>query len=805
MIMKVLIQNFKLSLIKTPIKVLFLLLVCSYSYALSKNDVLLRDSFSTINALQSRTVSGTVTDELSNDPLPGVSIVIENTSIGTTTDFDGKYTLTIPSSIEGDVNVIFSYIGYSKETRSISATNNNSTMNVSMSVDGEMLNEVIITANKRSQTVMEVPMSVQALSGKKMAESGLRDLSDVITLVPGATETVSNNIGQRQYQIRGIPQVVGDPTVGYYLGEAAFNYFGGRFSPVSRAFDIQRVEVLRGPQSTLYGNGAMGGVIKFVPNAPDLTKFGGEVGMGVNTIKGGDAGYYGDLMLNLPIAKDKLGVRVSGSLEEVGGYVDATDGSEENINGGDLKQFRAQLLYTPVEALKIELTYQKNATDQSVGSFAEDIDQPSTAINPANFFKVDNDWFIGTVSYDFKNFATLTTSTSSIKGENKVHNFVPDALGPGADLTIDNDDDFSAINHETRLVSNTDSPFQWVAGVFLTNSDFATSTVYDPDLTDLGVPNSVNDLESNATSFFGEISYGFLDNKLTALFGLRSFSDKRSSDDNAGTLIEDTFKSTNPRFNLSYRPTKNATYFFNVAKGFRSGNFNTPQTVALHELSNLPATSSVDSDELLSYEVGTKHVLANGQVNLELSAYMQNWKNMQSQIAEPQFGESATYQVGDAKIPGIDISLGYNPKSVSGLSFQTVVNINDAKFDEINPEIAGLLNSENGDRIQLVPAWTLGFNTSYSYSLGNNGWTGNVLANLSHADKQIGFGMNAEGEAQTQLAIRLGVQKDKFDIVLFGSNLLGEEGAIFVLDEAGFRTNFIPRPQSFGLQVGYRF
>ena len=752
---------------------------------------------------QGRTVSGTVTDIETNEPLLGASIVIKNTSIGASTDLDGNYSLEIPEEFEGAVELIFSYIGYTSEIKEISGTDANITLDVGLRINSTSLNEVVITANKRTQTIMEAPVSVQALSGRKLAEVGLRDLSEVLTLVPGATETVSNNIGQRQYQIRGIPQVVGDPTVGYYLGEAAFNYFGGRFSPISRSFDIQRVEVLRGPQSTLYGNGSMGGVIKFVPNSPNLTRFEGEIVGGINTVKDGDVGYFGDLMLNLPVVSDKLGLRVSGSYEEVGGYVDATDGSEENINGGDLTQFRAQLLFKPIESLNVELTYQRNSTDQSVGSFAEDVDTPSTAVSPENFFEVNNDWYIGTLTYDFKNFATLTTSTSYVDGDVKAFVFAPGITLDGEnffDLSVDNDDVFSALNHETRFVSNTNSLFQWVAGLFYTNSDFTNSTTYDPEI----LPRVEQVLESKAISFFGEVSYGFFDDKLRALFGLRSFSDDRSSL-SSDVLIEDTFTSVNPRFNLSYRPSSNATYFFNAAKGFRSGNFNSQQIVDLHNAQGLPAEASIDSDELWSYEVGTKLLLADSQVNLEVSAYYQDWKNMQNQIAEPTFGESATYQVGDVEIPGVDILLSYAPRGVRGLSFQTSANFNGAQFKNIDPELSGPLNSEDGDRIQLVPAWTFAFTSNYSYLLGEKGWRGNILANLSHAAEQIGFGEDATGDPQTQLGLRLGVQKDNIDIVLFGNNLLGEKDPIFALNEGGLFTNFIPRPRMIGLQVGYRF
>lgn len=739
-------------------------------------------------------VTGIVTDN-NGQPLPGVNVIVKGTKTGTTTDINGNYEIT---ANDGDV-LVFSYLGF--ETKEFTVTSGDITLNITLHEGGVSLSEVLVSANKRVQTVMETPMAVQALSGNKLKEMGVRDLSEAINLVPGATETISSSIGERQFQIRGVAQLTGDATVGYYLDEASYNFFGGFYAPVSRSFDMNRIEVLRGPQSTLYGGGAMGGVIKFVPNKPNSYKFQGEVATGGNVVSGGDPGYFGDLMLNLPIIKEKLALRFTGSYEEVGGYIETADGANENVDGGNLSQYRMLLQYQPTEALKIDLTYQGSYVDQFVGNFLISADPPITNGAITDRSKTNQDWFIGTLSYDFKNFATLTTTTSHLRNNPILsQSFFITGLG---DLTFDLDQETYALNHETRFVSNTDSPFKWLAGFFYSDNETEAEAIYNiPDF------NSSTLQTSRSYSFFGEASYDFND-KLTALVGLRSYNDDRAIDSRDGQpVLEDTFTSINPRFNISYRPNDKYNHYINIAKGFRSGIFNTPFIVDAHLADGLPAEIAVDSDELWSFEIGTKQQWAEDQIVFEAAAYYQIWKDMQNRFPNPANGLFNAYGVGDVVIPGVDVAFTYSPANYTGLSFQVAGNVNDAKYKDIDPRIARALGSVDGDRIQFVPSWTLNFNANYVFNVGNKGWKGNSLLAFSHADKQKGFGdgsADVYGDAQTLLRARLGFQNEKFRVALFANNLLDESGAIYKQQTSALLFISRNRPMAFGLEVGYKF
>jgi len=743
-------------------------------------------------------VTGIVNDD-NGQPIFGANVIVKGTTTGTNTDVNGQYSLPIPSNLKGNFTLVASYVGFLPQEKIISIDDQNElTINFELQT-GLTLGEVIITANKRSRTIMETPSAVQAMSAQKLEQVGIRDLNEVMNFIPGASEGTSLSIGEKQYQLRGVPSIGGDATIGYYLDEASFNFYGSFYAPVSRAFDMERVEILRGPQSTLYGGGAMGGVIKFVPNKPNLKKFEGQAVVGGSTLKGGDPGYYGDLALNVPIIKDKLAFRLTGSYEEVGGYIESVDG-QENIDGGNLSMTRGTLLYTPNENLKINLTYQNSGFKQFTGTNLRSIDPPVSNANPTDNVDANFNWYISTISYDFTNFATLTTTTSYIDmiNETAISFDIPGLGNIAGDISTDT----KALNHETRLASNTKSPFQWLAGGYYTNSEINLMGRWNLDFI-----NSDNIQKSKAFSLFGEFSYDLFDGKLTPLFGIRSYTDTRSLDFGGnGGFQEEKFTSINPRFNLAFKPNKKQTYFLNIAKGFRSGVFNNPAWMQVHVDQNLPVTVAVDSDELWSYEIGTKQEMANNQILFELSAYFQSWKNMQNSIPDPIAGYYMVYGVGDVNIPGVDLAINYQPRKIKGLSLQIAANVNGAKYKKINPVLIPLVGQEDGERIQLVPAWNMGLNANYNWDLSKtNNWKANIMMAFTHTDGQLGFGGDESmGDNQDLLRTRLTVQNDKFAVSLFGNNILNENGTIF--SQASALTLYTQtRPAVFGVELRMKF
>ena len=374
-----------------------------------------------------------------------------------------------------------------------------------------VIEEIVVTATKRSeQALFDVPLSIQAFSTDALEAAGIRDQAEVIAYVPGASEEQSSNVGSRQYQIRGIAQGSGDPSVGYYLDDAAIFFFGQRFAPMGRAFDMERIEVLRGPQSTLYGNGSMGGTVRYIPKAPSLSAVEAEVVGGYADTEGGEGGYYVDGMVSVPVVEDRLGFRVAASYEDVGGYQDSLSegGTIDDVNDADVTDVRASVLYTPTDRFELKLMYARNEANQDGSTLLATLDPPINIGQPGDFSDISWDIYSGTVVYDF-GAALLTTTTSYIEYSSEARQGLPFPV-PGGVLLFSTKQDAEALNNETRLVSQTDGPFQWLVGVFYSDTEDTQDLFFSPPI----IPRTVQDRNSESISVFGEVSWDLLDGTL---------------------------------------------------------------------------------------------------------------------------------------------------------------------------------------------------------------------------------------------------------------------------------------------------
>ncbi len=644
--------------------------------------------------------------------------------------------------------------------------------------------DIVVTAQKREQSLQTVPLAIQALTAEKLTDQHVRDLNEVITFVPGASEELSNNLGARKYQIRGISAGLGgDSTVGYYFGDSAFTFIGQSYAPSGRAFDMNRIEILRGPQSTLYGNGAMGGVIRFIPNDPNLTRTEVHARGGYSFGDGADDGYYGDLAVSVPIVTDKVALRVVGSYERVGGYQDVPRVGARNYDGGHVLDVRATLLIKPSDQFDLRLTYSRNEAKQSGSTLLSSTNPPIGAGFPGDFNNNLYSLYAATARGDL-GFATLSSTSTYIKFDRPLLTSLPFAFSPSGFLSIAQTGGAKGVSNETRLVSNPGTAFQWVTGVFYSGSDFQATTVYTPAV----VPAGTGRLTSDAVSFFGEASYALFDGRLTPLVGLRYFTDRRSTrtigaPGLAAVPTADTFRSLNPRFNLSFQPNRDANYYVNVAKGFRSGQFNIPAVCAVQRGLGYPCEDSIDSDKLWSYEVGTKQALFDRQVRVDASAYYIDWTGIPQSV--PVIGVFETYKVGDAHLYGLDLGVTLTPRGIPGLSIDVIGNVNRSTFRNLRPVLAAVTGAKNGDRLPFTPDWTLAATVAYDRQIGGD-WRGLASIGYNHIAVQKGqFGSNANGDARDLLRARLGIHDERLGLYAFGTNLLNESGPIYAQTPTG--------------------
>ena len=445
---------------------------------------------------------------------------------------------------------------------------------------------------------------------------------------------------------------------------------------------------------------------------------------GYSATDGGDPGYYGDAMVSIPLLQDQLGLRVSGGYEEVGGYHQGTTG-ESDTNEGKLDNIRTSLLWQPSDSLVIKFLYTYNKADQDGSASLASLDPPIAAAAPGDYTDRNYNLYSNTVAWDSA-IGKLSTTTTWIDNQSDALFNVPIAIAPGGNLEATYSTDGEAFNNETRLVSTGDGPTQWLVGSFYSNTEAKQETLTNiPQF----IPDSVQDLNSEALSLFGELSRAYRDGTLVPLVGLRAFDDDRDSSISniSGESEKQNFDSINPRFNLSFYPDENALYYGNIVKGFRSGNFNNPNVCAQQRLpveqggGGLPCEDAVDSDELWSYEVGTKLSLLEGQLALDAAVYYEDWSDVREAV--PFNGLYQDYQVGDAEIYGLDLSMVLAPDSLEGLTVQATFNVNSSEFKNLDPAIETASGMQEGDRLPLVPESTLSLAGNYSWSIGG-GWLG---------------------------------------------------------------------------------
>jgi iron complex outermembrane receptor protein len=501
----------------------------------------------------------------------------------------------------------------------------------------DQLEEVVVTAQKRESTVQTTPISITALTGQDLEDRGITDISSIVQSVPGVSMR-SSGPGQTELEIRGMTSAGGNSsTVGFYLDDtpltAPASAQNGKVVIDPNLYDLNRVEVLRGPQGTLYGSGSMGGTIKLVSNAPNPNAFdaSGQVifghtdgGNGLNSTENG--------MVNLPLG-DGMALRVVGSLEHLSGWIDrivianpdfpapvngTTRGNVaaapvaadfHDVNDENLRTIRASLLWTPTDRLSIEPTvmYQEitqgglNLIDSQPGTDTQyqpyDLAEPfEDRINLASLnlqYHFDVADLTSTTSYWDRDELLRQDGTEEIATVTGAPIYPAEGgFGPTSPTSLE-DDKSRQISEEVRLTSVGNTAFKWLVGYFY--QDFESDWnlyVPTPDAVPLtGTGDGFTQIQPTdilQQSFFGEASYTFLE-KLTATAGLRRYyyhgtvntavsgwlsSSGGAATDNFSTGERDS--GVTPKFNLSYQLDPDTLVYGTVSQGFRPGGGNQP-------------------------------------------------------------------------------------------------------------------------------------------------------------------------------------------------------------------------------------
>lgn len=664
-------------------------------------------------------------------------------------------------------------------------------------------NVIIVTAQLREQALIEVPASVRAVTAEELENRNVRKLSDMQTAIPGLW-IVETSPGLERLQIRGISQQTGLPTVATYFDEVNLNPPGVISGLDIRAVDLERVEVLKGPQPTLYGEGAMGGTIRYISANPDMDEMivrgSGQVGF----IDDGDMLYRAEAAVSVPLITDTLAVRIAAAHEYSGGYVDTTLGEDQN--GVDATTIRGKLRFTPspdFEATAMLMYHEYEQPDSSIAN--DDLTYIFADGEPQ---QIDSDYIVGNLvlSYDTA-IGTIVSSTGYLEVDALSDTFfpftipLPPAFGGPIDAVSYTRSlgDFERWTQELRVVSPGTGPLNYIVGASYTD-DSLVSTLADP----FGViPDTIFNSSTERWSVFGEASYRFGNVELQ--LGGRYFEDKRSD---VNETAFNTFKTFNPKATLTLHTGDSGILYVSAAKGFRSGGFNTPGLFA-------PGEETFDPEKLWTYEIGAKQEFIGGDLYVEAALYYHDYTDIQSVLLPIDNSPRTGRTINSGEADGIGAELLFVAKPDDFLTFTGTFGYNALEYKTAS------LAVQPGDPFDNVPEFTVNLTMDYERPISDNatvfaqadlgfssGYTATLrlLNTLPIVQRNLEpFPIQAFVGDRTVINLRGGV--DLGGIQLFGyvENLTNNTETTYAGGVITVETGYRPRPRTIGAGVNFRF
>jgi iron complex outermembrane recepter protein len=601
------------------------------------------------------------------------------------------------------------------------------------------LEEVVVTATKREELLREVPVSATVLTGEALNEMGVSDIGMIAALSPGVEYDFNSQWGGgvlTNIAIRGVDSKVGTSTTGVYIDDTAIQARNGNFgNPYPVIFDLDRVEVLRGPQGTLFGAGAEGGAVRFIANEPSTTVASSLMRSEFASTEYGDLSYEAAVAAGTPLIPGELGLRASAYYRVDGGYVDRVDpftGApvDRASNQARVRAFRLALAIEPFETLHItpSVAYQSSTlgdspsfyeylSDPNAGRFLNGklISQPSDDSFLLSSIKLESRFDIANltaVTSYLDRDAHATVDTSNEAGAVFYGGF-GNPLGPAFPVSYaDAVPSLTtlrqiALSQEVRLVSaDLDARVRWAGGLFYSRSR-QDETLYTYLIADPSTPaiNSSQDYTDILAAAFGTIDVRLLP-QLRMSLGVR-LDDVRSDYSQTAAGFADAGvpsfarggaaqRPVAPQFNLEYRDSDGNLVYATIAKGFRIGGINTPLP---SQCGGIAVPLSYTGDSLWSYEIGTKRRAFDDRLQLSASAFYLRWSDIQENEV-PSCGFGYIADVGRATGKGLD--LAFDAALTEHLTFGVAAESVDVRYAD-TVTLDGLLIVERGAVVGGVP------------------------------------------------------------------------------------------------------
>ena len=715
----------------------------------------------------------------------------------------------------------------------------------------QQLEEVVVTAQKREQNAQDIPMSISTLVGETLNELNIKDFADYVLQLPSVS-SVQRRPGMGQIFMRGISdggntnQSLQGPAVAIYLDEAPVTAIGDNLDV--HIYDINRIEVLSGPQGTLYGASAQAGNLRIITNKP-TDEFDSGANFSLSTTDGGEPSNLVEGFVNIPLS-DNAALRIVGFSDNEGGYIDAVSDSITyplsgitRTNEGYVKSdFNKAMTKGYRAALRIDLsdswTLDANVMGQQTETDGVWDHEPERLgkYKVGRFFEdsQDDDWtkFSATITGDI-GFADLTFTTSALDRDFEVLSdyshysingsvegyytcytyYFGDCVDPS--IQYKNDTTQEVTTHELRIASKDNAKLNWILGTFYNESDLKYNSQWQvPTINPAAAVPTTKDLYfqtdqtrvDEETAHFGELYYQATD-KLLLTLGLRKFENETKLKGFVGGIwwpnslygsstrpdnVNSIFKGddSTKKINLSYDINDKTLAYVTFSEGYRPGGANrTMQLGATYE-----------ADFLENREIGIKHTSSDGKFRLNAASYQMDWDDIQLGFFDSSISKLGLVDnVGKAESNGFELDATYLMSD--RLQVSVAYSDNEATLKE-NYSYKGAVAARAGQDLPFTPDTKYTLNIYYDHSdtaFGQINYvkTDSMWNDLFYDDRES---QDAYGIVNASWTL---VRDNKL-IQIFAENLTNEAAELYINSEDIQRLTTVNRPRTIGVKFSWK-
>ena len=626
-----------------------------------------------------------------------------------------------------------------------------------------LVDELLVTATKRVQSVNRLASAISVIDAGQLRATGAVDPLDTTGQLAGVQAT-NLGPGRDKLLLRGLSDGAftgrSRSTVGTYLDDTPINYNAP--DPDLRLVDVERVEVVRGPQGALYGSGSLSGVYRIITRKPDLDRWSATAGLSSAWTDDGAPSYALDGAANLPVVKGALGVRIAGYSEIQGGYLDEAVLRRDNVNRTQRDGARLAVDLEPEGAWSATV----GATLQHLKSEDAQYTTPTRAPERASAVpeKHDNNiaMLTGTI-HGSLGWADLTSSTGFVRHTYSslydataavgIYTPRPYDLGVYSEKT-----ETKMLVEDLVLASAGSQRFGWLAGLYATHMTETSPSNLTAGPARGPLPSVYSELrrdQIDELAAYGEASYD-LSPRWTVALGGRLFQTHISTTSDVVSEIfpsralarRETFSGISPKLSLQYQAGPNTLVYGVISEGYRAGGINSGGARPLS-----PSRETFSPDRLTNYEVGLKLRALDQRLVLRSAAFYDVWTNIQTDQFRPS-GIPYTANVGDAATAGLEMELSY--RWSFGLSLQANALVSQTRTSDANPDYAQRLN--NG--LPGVPRDAFGLVAMYEHPLAHR-MTLRLVGETSYVGKsQITFDPNVPSTMGDYVRGKVGVELD---------------------------------------------